>query len=194
VTDDVAVSAKIAASFQRLTTAADHLNVVSAELGVYISTLDVALQRLNLGISTWVPVEGYDNATTGDFDGRELGYTKLGSKWGIALRSVAGNYGTDPEGITHEQWLFNDAPRAFRIKAVEKLPDLLEKLAEEADDTAGMIKGRIVQAQQLIAGIQKATAEARSSEVQRAAFQPSERVPTAGQQAEALRASPKQRK
>lgn len=154
MTDDISVPipTKVADSFQRLQVAAAELNIVSNQLGVSISVLDTALQHLNLGISTWVHVDIWDNGH-GDFELQEIGYTKVGSKWGIALRTTQGNFETDPEGNSHEQWLFNDAPRGLRIAAIDKLPDLLEKLAEDAKATAGRIRDKIEQSQQVARAI-----------------------------------------
>ena len=135
-----------------LEAAATLLNAVSDELGESIATLDLALKRLNLGISTWVPMAGRDDEGTGWFSWRELGYAKIGSKWGISLRTRSGFYDADDSG-SYEEWLFNDAPRALRIEAVDKLPELLEGLTKAASTTTTKIKDKIGRAEQVVAAI-----------------------------------------
>jgi hypothetical protein len=93
--------------------------------------LDAALRRLNLGIATWLRLESREDGS-GNYTKRDLGYAKIGNKWGIALRTMSGNH-NDVYDSNVEEWLFNDAPRALRIESVENLQDLFEKLLKEAD-------------------------------------------------------------
>ena len=93
------------------------IRTLSDELGKSIGVLDAALKKLNLGISTWSRLDRWEDAF-GNYSSRYLGYAKVNNRWGIALRTVAGN-NNQPEEATVEEWLFNDAPRALRIEAVE---------------------------------------------------------------------------
>lgn len=156
MTDNPQIPNKVSVSFQQLKAAATQLNTVSDELGHSISELDAALKRLNLGISAWVTIAGSLASTSPDgyFWAQQLGYAKVGSKWGIALRTVQGNEFADPdENPSPEEWLFNDAPRALRVKAVQELPELLEELTREARATADKITEKIGQAEELVAAI-----------------------------------------
>ncbi len=142
----------VSASFQRLVAAATQLNAVSDELGRSIATLDDILKQLNLGVAIWVTVDEYcDAADPGRFVSRGLGYARAGSKWGIALRTITGYEQDDPAYHTMDEWAFNDAPRAMRVAAVDKLPDLLEALAKAATTTAQEIQNKIGQAQAVVA-------------------------------------------
>src|SRR5205809_1018944 len=76
------------------------------------------------------------------------------SRW--RLRTVAGNNYT-PEDAAVEEWLFNDAPRALRIEAVEKLPDLFENLIKEADVAIRKVKAQTLSARQLAQSVGEAT-------------------------------------
>jgi hypothetical protein len=116
-------------SYQKLTAAAANLNALSDQLGKVIVELDAALKSLNLGITTWVPFSTGDDGSEWASD--DIGYAKVDGKWGIAIRSISGDYNY-PEGIkTDGEWLFNDAPRVLRLGAIDKIPDLLEKLVKD---------------------------------------------------------------
>ena len=138
---------RISASYKQLTAAASELNTVSDELGKFVTALDSALRRLNLGIATWLRLESREDGS-GNYIKRDLGYAKVSGKWGIALRTMTGNHNAVEDGI-EEEWLFNDAPRALRIEAVEKLPDLFDSLVKEADLATRQIRSKTEHVQQL---------------------------------------------
>lgn len=147
---------RISASYKQLTTAASELNAVSDELGKFVTALDAALRRLNLGIATWLRLESREDGS-GNYIKRDLGYAKVGGKWGIALRTMTGNHNA-PEDAVVEEWLFNDAPRALRIEAVEKLPDLFDSLVKEADAATKQIRNKTQHVQQLATALGESAA------------------------------------
>lgn len=149
--EQVSFSERVSSSYRQLSLAASHLNLVSDELGKSIAVLDASLKKLNLGISTWSRLDRWEDAL-GNYSTRYLGYAKVNNRWGIALRTVAGN-NTQPEDASVEEWLFNDAPRALRIEAVEKLPDLFENLIKEADVAIRKLKAQSLSARQLAAAL-----------------------------------------
>lgn len=153
--DDGSFSERVSSSYRQLSLAASHLNLVSDELGKSIVVLDSALKKLNLGISTWSRLDRWEDAF-GNYSSRYLGYAKVNNRWGIALRTVAGN-NNQPEEATVEEWLFNEAPRALRIEAVEKLPDLFENLIKEADVAIRKVKAQTLNARHLSAALGDAT-------------------------------------
>lgn len=116
------------------------MNVVSDELNKPIVAIDAALKTLNLGVTTWVEFAGSVDHNAGCFWARSLGYAKISGKWGIAIRTMAGDFGDEP---SEEYWPFSDAPRAYRLEAADKLPDLIEKLVTAADETAEKLKQKI---------------------------------------------------
>ena len=79
--NESSLSEKVQASFRELTTAAKNLNQVSDELSQTISFLDAVLQKLNLGVSAWVPVTG-DEDPNGHYWSRDIGYAKVENHWG----------------------------------------------------------------------------------------------------------------
>ncbi len=148
------LSERIASSYKRLSTASINLNNASNELGDSIATLDAALKGLNLGVSTWVELAGHSEEF-GPYWSRDIGYAKVGNKWGIALRRTSGLDEVE-ESYNEEIWLFNDAPRRLRIEGIEKVPDLLEKLIQETDTTTQKVKAKTSYAKELAAAISHA--------------------------------------
>jgi hypothetical protein len=156
------LNSRISSSYKQLTQAATELNAVSDELGKFVTALDAALRRLNLGIATWLRLESREDGS-GNYTKRDLGYAKVGNKWGIALRTMAGNH-NDVEDSHVEEWLFNDAPRALRIESVEKLPDLFENLVKEADAATKQIRTKTERAQALASALTEQAAAASVTE------------------------------
>jgi hypothetical protein len=150
------LSERIASSYKRLSTASTNLNNASNELGESIARLDAALKGLNLGVSTWVEFAG-QIGHDGAFWSRDVGYDKIGNKWGIALRRTWGHEAVD-DSYREEVWLFNDAPRRMRIEGIEHVPDLLEKLIKETDTTTQKVKEKTSYAKELAEAITNAAA------------------------------------
>src|ERR1700733_8901048 len=126
---------RVAGSIQKLSLVATDLNSASDELGRAISNIDTVLQALNIGLPTWTRIQGGNGQPENDYYWhRDLGYAKIGSKWGIALRDVSG-CDNSPEDESSESWLFNDAPRWLRIEGIAKIPDLLEELIKTTEET-----------------------------------------------------------
>jgi hypothetical protein len=147
----VSPAEKVQSSFRKLSLAAIDLNTASDELNKPIHTCEAALKKLGLGIPAWVELSGADAGSY--WWDRSVGYTKLKDRWGIALRTREGRNGDDR--AEEELWPFNDAPRWMRIEAVAKLPDLLEALLKQAEDTTQKIRKKIVIANELAEAISK---------------------------------------
>jgi len=155
MSDPTPLYESVSHSFLELTKAAGALNAVSDALGYAVSDIDEGLKRLNLGLNTWVRISYYGPDYPGDSSYliEELGYAKLNSRWGISLRKRRGEE-NDPEGTEEiETWPFNEAPRALRLKAIDKIPDLLRRLAEDASKAAAELQVRLVDAQSVAAVI-----------------------------------------
>jgi hypothetical protein len=115
------------------TKAAEVLNSVSDAFSKAVSDIDEAFKRLNLGIVAWVQVHE-DGPSSDDpvYQVEEIGYAKLGNKWGIAVRARTGNIASDRDEENVDVWPFNEATRALRLRAIEKLPNLVNKLSQLA--------------------------------------------------------------
>lgn len=146
------IPTNITAAFEALKEAATDLNTVSDTLATPIEWLDGAIKRLNLGLPAWAEFEGGFDDNTADYWHNEIGYAKIGAKWGIAIRSREGN-ADQPQFEDSESWLFNDAPRDLRVKAVDHLPKVIEALITEARNTADRIKEKIGQAEEFAKAI-----------------------------------------
>lgn len=157
MTNEISTPEKVQASYLELSTAAKNLNEVSDELGKTISVLEAALEKLNLGVSAWVTITAGTDESGENYSRRDLGYTDFGHHWRIALRYVRGNY-SDPNDEMEDLWLFNEAPRWQRIEAIEKIPELLQKLTKQANDTAKRIQKKTAEAKELAAAIKAAAA------------------------------------
>ena len=119
--------------------------------------MDIALKKLNLGITVWVPVSKNGGGESDSwYVNQDIGYAKIGSTWGVSLRTIDGDYAL-PESEDIDSWLFNDAPRTLRIAAIEKIPELLEKLSNEAIETTKKLRGKLADAQAVAQAIKDAT-------------------------------------
>jgi hypothetical protein len=129
-------SAKLKSSFNSLSVAAHNVNAASSALGNAITALNDALVRLNPGVEAWVTfcrwTEEDSQWTTEE---ERLGYAKTNNRWGISLARVTVD-NSDSTETTQESWLFNDAPRSMRLRAIDDIPQLIEALSKEAERTA----------------------------------------------------------
>ncbi|SRR6266404_2055466 len=158
ITTNPSALERVQASFRQLSTSAASLNAVSDELRESISELETALEKLNLGVSAWVKIAGGHDEHGLYYWSRDLGYTQAGKGWGIALRTVSGDE-TSPEDETQEIWPFNDAPRWMRVEGVGKIPELLDALNKQAEETAKKIKSKNTEAKALAEAVKQLTAE-----------------------------------
>jgi hypothetical protein len=161
MSDKPSAPERVQDAYRSLSASAANLNAASDELRKTISVLEETLKQLNLGISTWATITG-DEDPNGDYWSRDLGYARVSGKWGIALREVSGNYNHE-EYEKDETWLFNDAPRWLRIEGVGKIPELLEKLTKQADDTTERIRRKTAEAKELATAINAAAAESKAT-------------------------------
>jgi hypothetical protein len=146
---EIRPSEKVQTAYKQLSRAAVDLNSVSDELAKPIKVWEAALKKLNLGVPAWVETSrGGDEPYWWD---RGVGYSKLKDGWGIALRTRSGT--DDPHDDFQEVWAFNDAPRWLRIEGVGKLPDLLEALLKQAEDTTKKLRAKVTQANELAKAI-----------------------------------------
>jgi len=145
---------RVQASYLQLSAVASDLNAISDELGKSVSEIDAALKKLNLGISVWVEIRSWTGDDL-DYYRENVGYAKVDGKWGIALTTVSGNH-NNPDQDDVEQWLFNDGPRKLRLDAIEKLPEVLKNLSEEAIRTTDKIKARLAEAKEVAAAVKGA--------------------------------------
>ena len=148
------LSERVQSSYLQLSSVASELNTISDELGKSIAEIDAALKKLNLGITVWAKISDQNDEDLNYFM-EQIGYAKVDGKWGIALRTVAGNHQC-PEREVTEQWLFSDGPRRLRLGAIEKLPELLKALSDEAVAATEKIKGKLAEAKEVAGAVKVA--------------------------------------
>ena len=148
---------KVQTHFKALASVAPSLNKASKELTESVGILNVALQKLNIGLTVWVSFN-YGPAEPPEYDCNQVGYTKVNGTWGIALRHI---WGDESRGDETEvgPWLFNDAPRELRIQCVDKIPDVIEALGKKASDTVEKIQQKTDQVRELAGVIEKIATE-----------------------------------
>jgi uncharacterized protein YecA (UPF0149 family) len=144
--------------FKTLATVASSLNTASNEFAKSVAVLDESLKPLNIGLSVWVPF-AFADVDPPDYDQDEIGYTKVGGTWGLAIRSVRGREGEDFEQVGG-LWLFNDAGREMRLHSVEKIPDVIKALADKASETTKRIQQKTKEVRALAEAIRPAENDA----------------------------------
>jgi hypothetical protein len=144
---------KLQSSYRKLSHSADALNHASDEFGQAVEVLDRALADLKIGVIGWVTF----SESHSEYDGTQateerIGYDKIGSRKGLAISVVDVDHVNAEESIK-QQWLFNEAPRSMRIRAIDAVPELLDHLAKEAASTAERVKESAQVAVELAAAI-----------------------------------------
>ncbi len=148
-TDDVANPTALVDSLNRLKGTAVELNAASDNLGKLIAQADDALKRLNLGVPAWIVFNEWSaRDDSGWWVRHSLGYARVDGRWGIAVAIDRRNEFTDD--FENEEWLFNDAPRWLRLQAIGKLTDLIDKMADEANETARAIISQTTRVEQIV--------------------------------------------
>ena len=150
---DAPVDDKVQQSFQKLSSSAKALNKSSDELAGSVAELDAALQKLNLGISRWIEI--HEETKNNQFVTRYVGYDRVNNKWGISIRSFV-RKAKPSEPIESSYWLFNESPRWLRTLAIDKIPDLLDGLAAEADKHRALIETKLARAREVAAAVKGA--------------------------------------
>jgi hypothetical protein len=148
---EASLTERVQVSYKQLSLAATNLNIASDELSRAISVLETALQKLNLGVSAWTKITSGEHDESGYWWSRDIGYTQISAEWVIALRSSSGDYHHDDDSET--VWPFSKAPRWMQDEAVAKIPDLIDKLTAQAEETRKKLRSRAEQTFQLAAVI-----------------------------------------
>jgi len=137
-------------SIQKFPAAAVSLNTATDQLGKSVADLDGVLKKFSLGVPTWVSIVSSKHEEY--YYREEIGYAKVGGKWGIAIRTVQGDDHA-PEDQDENCWLFPDAPRLLRVRTIEGIPELLEALVESAAEMTKKITEKAEEVAALTAGI-----------------------------------------
>jgi hypothetical protein len=142
--------ARVQNSVQQLSSTSASLNSATDQLGKSVGELDAVLKKFSLGVPTWVHFRSEYNEDY--YYHEDIGYAKIGGKWGVAIRTIEGTCDPDRNDDV-EEWLFNDAPRLLRVQAVDRIPELLEALIENAAEMTQTITEKAKDVDALAAGI-----------------------------------------
>jgi hypothetical protein len=163
--------------FEALAELASSLNKASDELTKVVGILDEALKKLNVGLTVWVDFDGRgEDEEPWLFDDDQIGYCKVNGKWGIAVQRVWGDQQRG-EYASDGPWLFNDAPREMRLKSVDKIPAVIEKLGKEAFETTKRVQQKTEQVRALASAIGQVANAGKTQSPSPATTAPSSRIP-----------------
>jgi hypothetical protein len=87
------------------------------------------------------------------YESEEIGYAKVNGQWGIAIRRTFGREDSSDPDEVRNIWVFNDAPRESRLRAVEKLPQVIDELAKAAAKTTEILNKKLAQTKNYAAAI-----------------------------------------
>jgi hypothetical protein len=110
----------------------------------------------DLGVSAWHKFAGHEDEN-GNYWTRDIGYVKVGTEWGIALRKTPGNEFS--ERHDEDVWPFKDAPRWMQVDSVSKIPDFFEELIKRTDETVKKLQAKSLQAKELSEALNAAIAD-----------------------------------
>src|SRR5258708_22094191 len=125
---------EVQATLQHIEAVSHILNRSSDLLSQKIVEIESALNDYKLGIWAWLGQPLFYRLES-DANGEDvevsyyLGYGKIRDKWGLLVHERP-DY--DAEAI--DPVFLKEAPRDIRARAVERIPDLLKCIAEEAAD------------------------------------------------------------
>lgn len=141
-------SSEIQQKLQRLASAAQTLNQLSDELTKHVADIEACVNKLNVGVTATVKVEQSTSEDGMYSTIWRLAYEKTSKQWGFVLERLTEDL-SNPETDTYESWPFKDAPREYRVRAVEKIPALLDALIEKSKQVESEVSGRVSYAKSL---------------------------------------------
>jgi hypothetical protein len=150
-------AAELEGSLSKIASLSKTLNEASDRLSKSIAEVESALNDYGLGIEVWLH-EPFDNEEYTDDQGHllhavaRLGYCKRKGKWGLLVASGIDEF-WDPETV--KDAFLTDSPRTIRLKAVDKIPELLRVLAERLAETTEEATMKAAQAKGIAAALRK---------------------------------------
>jgi hypothetical protein len=152
---DESLVSRVRSSFGQLSSRATDLNTLSDQIGKVITRFDAEFNRLNIGIPALVRFREWTSEDGIRFEVEDVGYAKIGTKWGLAIRVMSGHEGQD-DYSEQQEWLFSDAPRLLRLKAIDKIPELFETLVDEVDKATKAVDVKLKEIQQIATALDHA--------------------------------------
>lgn len=135
---------------KQLSVASEALNNASTIFNEQLLVIEDALGSYNLGVSAWAHACSLDESAISDKGGIveftrhiSVGYDKRAGKWCLLASSFV------PEFEDRTEWILRDAPREVRLQAIVGIPQLLEKLIEEANKLTAEVTKKTTEARML---------------------------------------------
>jgi hypothetical protein len=144
-------ASEIQANLKQLETSAHALNKLSDQLTKKVAEIEDTINRLNLGVTADVRIESWANEDGTSSSVWRLAYGKESGKWGFVIEYLSENLNLGPDAESYESWPFKDSPREQRIRAVEKIPMLLEALVKKSNEVAEEISRKVSYTESLAA-------------------------------------------
>jgi hypothetical protein len=149
---------EINAKLKALSTASVTLNDLSDQLTREVASIESTINQLNLGISASVTFETWSDDTGMISDLWRLAYGRSSNKWGFLVEHLNENLNYPEEGDL-EAWPFKDAPREQRLKAVGKIPELLDLLVKKSSEFASDVTSTVGYVKALAVGFEQSKPE-----------------------------------
>ncbi len=146
----------------RLTSLSQVLNNASDQLSDNIADIESALNQLNWGVSAWVhddPLKAEESTETGP-DGKskqvhtlqELGYANNEGTWGFVIASGTEELWPEDVKITS----LRDAPLDTKLLAMERIPKLLDQVAEGLNKITQQATQKAAEAKEIASALRRA--------------------------------------
>ena len=138
-----------------LATNSKNLNRLTDELTKHVEHIESAVNTLNLGLRVFVIAD-----SGCDEEGRwshyvRLCYEKIEGKWGLAIDEYDEDAADPDHWPNYSHWAFKDAPRALRLKVVDKIPDLIKALVKESETMAAETTATVARAMEIASSVSR---------------------------------------
>ena len=144
---------------KQLGSAAQTLNDLSDRLTNEVCTIEAAVNRLNIGIRARVELFTIEQSDDRSYTHWvQIAFGKLNGRWGFLIEECTEDLNNPDQG-TRESWHFKDSPREYRLKAVEKIPDLLAALVTKSAEVAAEMSTKVTFANNLVVALNNANAD-----------------------------------
>jgi len=152
------VTGKAEQSLRKLQSTAKNLNQVSDELTAQLTAIEEAINGFKLGVSAWVEAhkEKLNDPRMGEVTHIVmLGYEKHKGKWALVYdRFLEELYSGEDDAA-----LLREAPRDVRVKVIDAIPKLLDKLADETEKFTAEVSSVVPKAKEIADALNKAKGE-----------------------------------
>jgi hypothetical protein len=145
-----------ASALKRIETVSRTLNQTSDQLSEKIVEIESHLNEYKLGVWAWLEkplseqIESDEKMTVQYTIITSLGYGKIREKWGFVI-SVYPDYDPSDPNLT----FLKDTSREIRAEAIDRIPELLECIAEKAAKLSEKIAEKAELADEIAASLKK---------------------------------------